>query len=80
MNAPVTLIFTDPGWMIVLSISAVFVRMRRGFELEEGLAGASLLLCTRESLSVCGVFTDMTDGCWLECQSKRGSRETSMGC
>ena len=50
---------------MVLSISAVFVRIRRrGFKLEEGLAGASLL-CTRDSLSVCGVSADMVDGCWL---------------
>jgi hypothetical protein len=59
MNAPVTFIFTDPGWVIVLSISAVFVRMRRGFELEEGLLGASLL-CTRDSLAGCDVSADMT--------------------
>jgi hypothetical protein len=27
MKAPRTLIFTEPGWMIVLSISAVFVKV-----------------------------------------------------
>ena len=63
---------------MVLSISAVFVRMRRGFELEEGLAGASLLR-TRDSLSVCVVSADMTGGCWLLPERERRSRETSIG-
>lgn len=77
MKAPVTFIFTDPGWVIVLSISAVFVRMRRGFELEEGLLGASLL-CTRDSLSVCDVSADMTMVAGAGAQRERRSRETSM--
>lgn len=29
IKAPSTLIFTEPGWLMVLSISAVFVRVRR---------------------------------------------------
>ena len=43
MKAPFTLIFTEPGCVIVLSISAVLVRMRRGEDLGvvEGLSAFS---------------------------------------
>jgi hypothetical protein len=47
--------------MIVLSISAVFVRMRGGFAfVMEGLGG---VFCTsaRGTLSVCGISADMVD-------------------
>jgi hypothetical protein len=48
-----TLIFTDPGCVIVLSISAVLVRMR----VSRGKAGESSPL----SFAVCGASADMAE-------------------
>ena len=50
--------------MIVLSISAVFVRIRRDFELNEGLAGAS----SDGPLSARGSSADMGDRFWHSSQ------------
>jgi hypothetical protein len=52
-----TLIFTDPGCVIVLSISAVLVRMR----VSRGGAGAGVGASSPLSFAVCGDSADMAE-------------------
>jgi hypothetical protein len=54
---------------MVLSISAVFVRMRGGLEELDGTSWLSAR-GRRASVSVCGASADMTECCWRLCQEE----------
>jgi hypothetical protein len=61
---------------MVLSISAVLVRMRRFFEIVELISPSSVV---QGVLSACEVSADMADGCWHVCQENWGGvKKTSM--